>query len=60
MEILGCGMVDPNVLKNVGLDPEIYSGYAFGMGVERQVLRKYNIPDIRILFDNDKRFLTQF
>jgi len=60
MEILGCGMVDPNVLRNVGLDPEIYSGYAFGMGVERQVLRKYNIPDIRILFDNDKRFLTQF
>ena len=53
-------MVDPNVLKNVGLDPEIYSGYAFGMGVERQVLRKYNIPDIRVLFDNDKRFLTQF
>lgn len=60
MEILGCGMVDPNVLKNVGLDPEVYSGYAFGMGVERQVLRKYNIPDIRVLFDNDKRFLTQF
>ena len=60
MEIMGCGMVDPNVLKNVGLDPDIYSGYAFGMGVERQVLRKYNIPDIRILFDNDKRFLTQF
>lgn len=60
MEIMGCGMVDPNVLKNVGIDPEIYSGYAFGMGVERQALRKYNIPDIRILFDNDKRFLTQF
>lgn len=60
MEILGCGMVDPNVLKNVGLDPDVYSGYAFGMGVERQALRKYNIPDIRIMFDNDKRFLTQF
>ncbi len=60
MEILGCGMVDPNVLRNVGIDPEIYTGYAFGMGVERQALRKYNISDIRILFDNDKRFLTQF
>jgi phenylalanyl-tRNA synthetase alpha chain len=60
MEILGCGMIDPNVLKNAGIDPDIYSGYAFGMGVERQALRKYNIPDIRILFDNDKRFLTQF
>lgn len=60
MEILGCGMIDPNVLKNVGIDPDVYSGYAFGMGVERQVLRKFNIPDIRIVFDNDKRFLTQF
>lgn len=60
LEILGCGMVDPNVLKNVGIDPEKYTGYAFGMGVERMTLRKYGIDDIRIFFDNDKRFLTQF
>lgn len=60
MEILGCGMVDPNVLKNVGIDPEKYVGYAFGMGIERTAMRKYGIDDIRILFDNDKRFLTQF
>lgn len=60
MEILGCGMVDPNVLKNVGIDPEIYTGYAFGMGVERTAMRKYGIDDIRVFFDNDKRFLTQF
>ncbi|OGU34057.1 MAG: phenylalanine--tRNA ligase subunit alpha [Ignavibacteria bacterium GWB2_35_6b] len=60
MEILGCGMVDPNVLKNVNIDPEIYTGYAFGMGVERIAMRKYGIDDIRIFFDNDKRFLKQF
>lgn len=60
MEILGCGMVDPNVLKNVGIDPEKYVGYAFGMGIERTAMRKYGIDDIRILFDNDKRFLRQF
>ncbi|MCX7876379.1 MAG: phenylalanine--tRNA ligase subunit alpha [Melioribacteraceae bacterium] len=60
MEILGCGMVDPNVLSNVGIDPEKYVGYAFGMGIERTSMRKYGIDDIRILFDNDKRFLTQF
>ncbi|MBI5731541.1 MAG: phenylalanine--tRNA ligase subunit alpha [Ignavibacteriales bacterium] len=60
MEILGCGMVDPNVLINVGIDPEKYTGYAFGMGIERTAMRKYGIDDIRILFDNDKRFLTQF
>ncbi|MFA5805545.1 MAG: phenylalanine--tRNA ligase subunit alpha [Melioribacteraceae bacterium] len=60
MEILGCGMVDPNVLMNVGIDPEKYTGYAFGMGIERTAMRKYGIDDIRILFDNDKRFLTQF
>ncbi|NJD23326.1 MAG: phenylalanine--tRNA ligase subunit alpha [Melioribacter sp.] len=60
MEILGCGMVDPNVLVNVGIDPEKYTGYAFGMGIERTAMRKYGIDDIRILFDNDKRFLTQF
>ncbi|MEW6653036.1 MAG: phenylalanine--tRNA ligase subunit alpha, partial [Bacteroidota bacterium] len=60
MEILGCGMVDPNVLNNVGIDSEKYVGYAFGMGIERTAMRKYGIDDIRILFDNDKRFLTQF
>jgi phenylalanyl-tRNA synthetase alpha chain len=60
LEILGCGMVDPNVLRNVGIDPEVYTGYAFGMGVERMTLRKYGISDIRTLFDNDLRFLKQF
>ncbi|MBN1299632.1 MAG: phenylalanine--tRNA ligase subunit alpha [Melioribacteraceae bacterium] len=60
MEILGCGMVDPNVLENVGIDPEKYTGYAFGMGVERIAMRKYGIDDIRTFFDNDKRFLIQF
>lgn len=60
LEILGCGMVDPNVLINVGIDPEIYTGYAFGIGVERNALRKYGIDDIRTFFDNDKRFLVQF
>mgnify|MGYP005844956253 CR=1 FL=1 len=60
LEILGCGMVDPNVLDNVGVDSEKYTGYAFGMGVERIALLKYKIGDIRIFFDNDKRFLTQF
>ncbi len=60
LEIMGCGMVDPNVLKNVDIDPEEYTGYAFGMGVERIALRKYGINDIRTFFDNDKRFLEQF
>ncbi len=60
LEVLGCGMIDPNVLKNVRIDPEKYVGYAFGMGVERTAMLKYGIGDIRILFDNDKRFLTQF
>ncbi|HOI29766.1 MAG TPA: phenylalanine--tRNA ligase subunit alpha [Melioribacteraceae bacterium] len=60
LEILGCGMVDPNVLVNVGIDPEKYIGYAFGMGIERPAMRKYGIDDIRILFDSDIRFLKQF
>jgi phenylalanyl-tRNA synthetase alpha chain len=60
LEVLGCGMVDPNVLKNVGIDPEKYTGYAFGMGIERTCLRKYGIDDIRHLFDSDIRFLKQF
>lgn len=60
LEILGCGMVDPNVLDNVGIDSEKYTGYAFGMGVERMALLKYGISDIRLFFDNDYRFLQQF
>ncbi|HPO54834.1 MAG TPA: phenylalanine--tRNA ligase subunit alpha [Ignavibacteriaceae bacterium] len=60
LEILGCGMVDPNVFKSVNLDPDVYSGYAFGMGIERIALLKYNITDIRIFFENDVRFLKQF
>jgi len=60
LEILGCGMVDPNVLKNCGIDPEEYSGFAFGMGIERQAMLMYKINDIRLLFENDIRFLKQF
>ena len=57
---MGCGMVDPNVLENCGIDSEKYTGYAFGMGVERTAMRRYGIDDIRTFFDNDKRFLLQF
>ena len=60
LEILGCGMVDPNVLESVGIDSQEYTGYAFGMGIERQALLKYGIKDIRLLFENDTRFLEQF
>ena len=60
VEILGCGMVDPKVLENCGIDPEVYSGFAFGMGVERQAMMQYGINDIRLLFENDVRFLQQF
>jgi phenylalanyl-tRNA synthetase alpha chain len=60
LEILGCGMVDPAVLQNLGIDPNVYSGFAFGMGIERQAMLKYKIPDIRYLFENDLRFLSQF
>ena len=60
LEILGCGMVDPQVLENCGIDSQKYSGYAFGMGIERQALRLYEIGDIRLLFENDVRFLRQF
>ena len=60
LEIMGCGMVDPNVLKNCGIDPERYSGFAFGMGIERQALQLFDIGDIRLLFENDARFLRQF
>ncbi|EFI42134.1 phenylalanine--tRNA ligase subunit alpha [Peptoniphilus sp. oral taxon 386] len=60
MELLGCGMVHPNVLRNCGIDPEVYSGFAFGMGIDRIAMVKYGISDIRMLFDNDNRFLNQF
>jgi phenylalanyl-tRNA synthetase alpha chain len=60
LEVMGCGMVDPNVLKASGIDPEIYSGYAFGMGIERIAMNRYQIPDIRLFTENDKRFLEQF
>ncbi len=60
LEILGAGMVDINVLKNVGIDSETYSGFAFGMGVERMTMLKYAIDDIRLFFNNDIRFLAQF
>lgn len=60
IEILGCGMVHPNVLKECGIDPEIYTGFAFGMGLDRITMLKYEIDDIRHLFENDVRFLQQF
>ncbi|HPC35432.1 MAG TPA: phenylalanine--tRNA ligase subunit alpha [Candidatus Marinimicrobia bacterium] len=60
LEILGCGMVDPNVFVNVGIDPEKYTGYAFGMGIDRTALLKYGINDIRLYFEGDMRFLEQF
>ena len=60
LEIMGCGMVDPNVLKNANIDPAKYSGYAFGMGIERIAMLLYQIPDIRMFYENDKRFLEQF
>lgn len=60
LEILGAGMVDPNVLRGVGIDPEIYTGFAFGMGVERLAMLKYAIDDIRLFFNDDVRFLRQF
>lgn len=60
LEIMGCGMVDPAVLKNCGIDPEVYSGYAFGMGIERVAMMLYSVRDIRYFFENDQRFLKQF
>lgn len=60
LEILGAGMIDPEVFKNVGYDPEVYTGYAFGMGVERIAMLKYGIDDIRLFYENDLRFLRQF
>ena len=60
LEILGCGMVHPNVLENVGIDPEEYTGFAFGMGVERLTMLRYGVSDLRQFFENDLRFLQQF
>lgn len=60
LEVLGCGMVDPQVLENCGIDSTKYSGFAFGMGIERQAMLAYRISDIRLLFENDVRFLKQF
>lgn len=60
IEILGCGMVHPNVLRDCGIDPEVYSGFAFGMGLDRMTMLKYGIGDLRLLFANDTEFLAQF
>ena len=60
LEVLGCGMVHPNVLRNVGIDPEKYTGFAFGLGVERFAMLRYGVDDLRSFFDNDVRFLRQF
>ncbi len=60
IEVLGGGMVHPKVLANCGIDPEVYSGFAFGMGIERIVMRRYQITDLRLLYENDLRFLSQF
>ena len=60
LEILGCGMVNPKVFQSVGYDAEKYTGYAFGMGIERIAMLRYGIDDIRILYENDVRFLKQF
>jgi phenylalanyl-tRNA synthetase alpha chain len=60
VEILGCGMVDPQVLLNCHIDPDLFSGFAFGMGIERIAMLKYQIRDLRLFFENDIRFLRQF
>ena len=60
MEILGCGMVDPNVLRSCGIDPDVYSGFALGMGVERIANLKYRVNDLRLFSENDVRFLDEF
>jgi phenylalanyl-tRNA synthetase alpha chain len=57
---MGCGMVDPAVLEACGIDPTVYSGYAFGIGVERITMLKYDVKDLRTFFENDVRFLSQF
>ena len=60
IELLGCGMVHPWVLQNCGIDPEVYSGFAFGIGLERVAMRRYGIGDMRLFYENDQRFLSQF
>ena len=60
IEVLGCGMVHPNVFAQVGIDAERYTGYAFGMGIDRMAMLRYQVPDVRLFFENDLRFLTQF
>lgn len=60
LEVLGCGMVHPNVLKNVGIDPNEYTGFAFGLGLDRFAMLKFGIPDLRLMFEGDSRFLQQF
>ena len=60
IEILGCGMVHPKVLRGCDIDPEVYSGFAFGIGLERIVMQRYKIDDLRLFYENDLRFLTQF
>ena len=60
IEVLGAGMVNPKVLEMNGIDSKKYSGFAFGMGIERLAILKYNIPTMRIMYENDLRFLTQF
>jgi phenylalanyl-tRNA synthetase alpha chain len=60
IELLGAGMVHPKVLSGCGIDPDEYSGFAFGIGIERLTMRRFNIRDLRLLFENDMRFLRQF
>ena len=60
LEILGCGMVHPEVFRSVGYDPEIYTGYAFGMGIERIAALRHGVDDLRLFYENDVRFLAQF
>ena len=60
VEIMGCGMVDPKVFENCNIDSKIYTGFAFGMGIERITMLKYQIKDLRLFFENDVRFLKQF
>jgi phenylalanyl-tRNA synthetase alpha chain len=60
MEILGCGMVHPNVLRHVNLDPDVYQGFAFGMGIDRLAMLKYGMPDLRAFFDADLRWINHY
>lgn len=57
---MGCGVVHPNVLRHAGIDPEEYTGFAFGLGIERLAMLRFGVPDLRMLFENDVRFLRQF